>query len=77
MCCERQHAVPRAILCDLELISNRNFRKFKIFRSKSRDIAPKSMPLCDTHLHYEPKRSLTCVAIVSMLCRMRFRAIWN
>ena len=77
MCCERQHAVPRAILCDLELISNRNFRKFKILRSKSREIAPKSMPPGGAQLPHDPKRSPKCVASVSMLCRVRLRAIWN
>ena len=29
ICYERQHAVPHAIACDLQLISNRNFRKLK------------------------------------------------
>ena len=44
ICCERQHAVPREISCDSGRISDRNFRGRKILRSKSREIAPKSMP---------------------------------
>ena len=28
MCCERQHAVPRAISCDSQRISDRKFRHF-------------------------------------------------
>ena len=34
ICCERQHAVPREISCDSERISDQNFRKFSILRSK-------------------------------------------
>ena len=44
ICCERQHAVPREISCDSGRISDRNFRGRKILRSKSREVAPKSMP---------------------------------
>ena len=44
MCCERQHAVARELSCDSERISDRNFRGRKILRSKSREIAPISMP---------------------------------
>ena len=44
-CAERQHAAAREIARDSELISDKNFeilRGREIFRSKSREIAPKS-----------------------------------
>ena len=75
ICCERQHAVPREISCDSERISDRNFRGRKILRSKSREVAPKSMPPGGAQLRHDPCRSPTSVATVSMLCRMRFGAI--
>ena len=47
----------------------------KILRSKSREIAPKSMPPGGAQLHHDLKMSLTSVQSVSMLCRVRLRAI--
>ena len=54
ICCERQHAVPREISCDSKRISDRNFRKFKILRSKTREIAAKSMPPGGAQLPHDP-----------------------
>ena len=42
ICRERQHAVARAIWCDLDLISDRNFRKFSRPRNFSFEIAWRS-----------------------------------
>ena len=52
-----------------------NFRDRKILRSKSREIAPKSLPPGGAQLAHFPYRSPTSVASVSMLCRVRLRAI--
>ena len=75
ICCERQHAAAREILCDLERISDRNFRGRKILRSKSREIAPKSMPPGGAQLAPDPERSPTSVPSVGMLRHVRLRAI--
>ena len=54
ICFERQHAVPREISCDSERISDRKFRGRKILRSKSREMAPKSMPPGGAQLPHDP-----------------------
>ena len=54
ICCERQYAVPREISCDSERISDRKFRGRKILRSKSHEIAPKSMPFGGAQLPDDP-----------------------
>ena len=54
---------------------SKNFRCHKIFRSKSLEIAPKSMPLgCAQHAH-DPQRSPTTVPSVGMLRRVNLRAV--
>ena len=53
-CVELRRAAAREIECDLEPLSDRNFRNFKILRPKSREIAPKSMPLGGAQLAYDP-----------------------
>ena len=74
-----QHHAAREIRCDSRRISDRNFRKFsaaaKFLRSKSREIAPKSMPPCVAQLAYDPQRSLTTMPSVGMLRRVRLHAI--
>ena len=52
-----------------------NFRGRKILRSKSREIAPKSMPPCGAKLAHDPQRSPTTVPSVRMLRHVRLRAI--
>ena len=78
-CAERRHAAAREITCDSERISDRNFRKTfrgrKILHSKSREIAPKSMPPVGAELAHDPQRSPTTVPSVGMLRRVRLRAI--
>ena len=55
ICCERRHAVPRAISCDLELISDRNFRNSKLcVRNRAR-------------LHRNP----CCLVVRSFLATLR------
>ena len=48
------------------------FRGRTIFRSKSREIAPKFVPLGGAQLAHDPQRSPTTVPSVSMLRRVRF-----
>ena len=79
-CCERQLAVPREISGDSQPLSDRfgnvsqNFRGCKILRSKSREIAPKSVPPGCAQLCHDPVRSRTSVASVSLLCRVKLCA---
>ena len=54
---------------------SKKFRGRKILRSKSREIAPKSMPLGGAELAYDCKRSPTAVRSVGMLWRVRLRRI--
>ena len=54
-----------------------NFRGRKILRSKSREIAPKSVSLGDAQPRTDPERSRTSVPSVSMLRRGRLHALWN
>ena len=56
---------------------SKNFRGRRIFRLKSREIAPKSIPLCDAQLPRHCQRSTTTVRSVGTLRRVRFRAIRN
>ena len=74
ICAERQHAVPREILCDLERISDRNFRGRKILHSKSRQIAPKSAVLVDLQPLHDVQGSSKSVPTVRMLRRVRLHA---
>ena len=53
ICCERLHAVPREILCDLERISDRNFRKF----SRPQNFS----------FEHAYKNGITCPLIISKL----------
>ena len=52
-----------------------NFRGREILRSKSREIAPKSMSLRAARHAHDPQRSPTSVPSVGMLQRVRLRAI--
>ena len=54
---------------------SKKFRGRKILRSKSREIAPKFMPLGGAELDHDPKRSPTAVRSVGMLWRVRLRRI--
>ena len=62
--------MPREVWCDSGRISDRNFRGRQIFRSKSREMAPKCVPPGGAQLRHDPDRSSTSVASVSMLCRV-------
>ena len=53
-CAERRHAAPREIACDFRPKFLKNFGGGKIFRSKSREIAPKYMPPGGAQLAYDP-----------------------
>ena len=76
-CAERRHAAPRDIACDFRPKFSKIFGGRKIFRSKSHEIAPKSMPPGDAQLAYDPQRSLTTVPSVGMLRRVRLHAIFD
>ena len=77
ICCELRNPVTRVISRGSKRISDRfgNFRGREILLSKSREIAPKSMAPGGAQLPRDPYRSRASVASVSMLCRVRFRAI--
>ena len=77
ICCERQHAAAREITRDSRPKISKFLRGREILRSKSREIAPKSMPLGGAQLAYDPQRSPTSVASISMLRRVRLHAIRN
>ena len=78
-CAERRHAAACEIACGSQRIFERKFQKIfaaaTIFRSKSREIAPKIMPLGYAQLAHDPRRSRTSVPSVGMLRRVRLRAI--
>ena len=82
ICCELQHAVLRAIWNDLERISDRNFRKFSRPQNFSFELARDRATIhaawwCAAFLTTRrgPEHLSAPVASVSMLCRVRFRAI--
>ena len=54
ICCERQHAVQRAIWSGFRTEIFENFRGRKSLRSKSREIAPKVMRLGGAQLCNDP-----------------------
>ena len=76
-CAERRHAAAREIACDFRPKFSKNFAGRKILHSKSREIAPKSMPPGGAQLAHDPTRSQTTMPSVSMLRRMRLHAIRN
>ena len=51
------------------------FRGRKIFRPKSREIAPKSLPIGGAQPCHEPQRSPSTVPSVGMLRHVRLHAI--
>ena len=53
ICCERQHAVARAIWTGFRTEIFENFRGRKIFHSKLREIAPKFMPPGGAELRHD------------------------
>ena len=71
-------ASARRGACDSVRFSIEIFENFcgcKIFRSKSREIAPKSAPLDDAQPPGEPQRSPNMVPSVGTPRRVRFRAM--
>ena len=70
-----RHAVPRRISSRFGLKIFNFFRGRRIFRSKSREIAPKSMPIGGAQPCHEPQRSPSTVPSVGMLRHVRLHAI--
>ena len=67
--------MARAISFDSRPKFSKIFRARKILRSKSREIAPKSMLFRGAQHAHDPQRSPTTVPSVGMLWRVRLRAV--
>ena len=74
-CAERRHAAAREIACDFRPKFSKFFRGRKILRSKSREIAPKSISPRRAQLAHDPKRSPASVPCVVKVRRARLRTI--
>ena len=74
-CAERRHAAAREIACDFRSKFSKILRGRKILRSKSREIAPKSMPPGGAQLAHDSQRSPTTVPSVRGLQYVRLRAV--